>query len=113
MDAYRFCVKRTLKSPEMGNSNQVAKEPEPVIRHVLIAEIFGTKAERHYLLTRVFFLPSLVFRANKCGSSMYPFISFSLGYSAFPPSAFQKMSGSLPSLTDVGCHVGCIQDQEG
>lgn len=44
---------------------------------------------------------------NRFGSSVYPGNTFSFGYSTLPPSTFQKTSGSLPSLTDIGCHVGC------
>ena len=55
----------------------------------------------------VYHLPELQEHVNKCGSSICFLISFSFGYSVFPPSKSQNVSGSLPSLVDMGCLDGC------
>lgn len=75
------------------------KTSEPRKKQIILAE--NNKKER------ITCLPSVKVNLNKCGSSINFFISFSLGYSVFPPSELQKLSGSLPSLTDMGCHAGC------
>lgn len=109
------CVgKCTLISPE-SKIGPVAKETQPAIRYVFTAIYNGHSSEprqRHIIFENknlkesLFSLPLIKVHVNKCGSSTYPLISFSFGCSAFPPSASQNISGSLPSLTDIGCNVG-------
>ena len=110
----KVCGKCTLRSP-VSKIGPVAKETQPAIRyvftaiyswHILNQDRATLSFERKNLKERVFGSPSVKVHVNKCGSSTYALISLSLGCSAFPPSAFQKTSGSLPSLTDIGCNVG-------
>lgn len=43
----------------------------------------------------------------RCGSAGQPLMHFTLEYSDLPPSVFQKLSGSEPSLTNKDCFSGC------
>ena len=55
-------------------------------------------------------IPCSNLQAYRCGSVGQLLTRFSLEYSDRPPNAFQKSSGSEPSLTSRDCLNGCINN---